>query len=351
MTGSELLREIASLWQVEPAQIRQVEEGFDWWPGSHLVQVRAVPPRPYHPENSGRWALVVQTELLRSPAIESSAFTRHLATMMEGTISTYAFVYPPPTFWNKHADGRRPAVTLFCSAYVNSEMTWLPRFFAGVALLQVINAEFSSEQWAKELGAEPAFVGPGRARGYDDRLNLVRDLYVPQGAKPSRWRDVAEFAAFVQRFGNSDTCLGIANHAGMALETPFGEDAVLIRLRSHPSHEQLGNGLYVTLELPYVASLDDAVENAAYLNYWESKFWTDFPQLGCWHVVEMDNDEARVVHTSFIPNALYTEGIASNFALWSIGRARTVRKQWFPKLADKTMNEILHARIRAGLQA
>jgi hypothetical protein len=227
-------------------------------------------------------------------------------------------------------------------------MTGLPRFFARAALLQAIDAEFYSHQWAKELGGEPAFIGSGRASAYDDILNVARDFFGPEGAQPSRWRDVDEFSAFAKQFGNSDACWANADADGMALEAPFGNDSVLIRLRSHLPHAQLGNGLSVTLELPTISSVEEAVSGAAHLNFWEAKFWTDIPLLGCWHVVVMRGDEARVAHTSFIPNALYTEGIASNLALWSIARARAVRREWFPKLEDKTMSEILRERIRAS---
>ena len=101
----------------------------------------------------------------------------------------------------------------------------------------------------------------------------------------------------------------------------------------------------MTVELPFVLSLQEAISEAAGLNFLEGTSWTDFPQLGCWHVSEMKK-AARVVHSCFIPNALYAEGMATNLALWSILRVQWVRKGSWPDVKDKTMMEIIEERKR-----
>ena len=95
----------------------------------------------------------------------------------------------------------------------------------------------------------------------------------------------------------------------------------------------------------------------ANLNYLEAFKWTDIPQLGCWMpLMELGADGkttgvARLAHASFVPNLLYSDGIATNFAVWSVARARWVRKERWPKLEDKPMIEILNARYgsKAGV--
>ena len=52
-------------------------------------------------------------------------------------------------------------------------------------------------------------------------------------------------------------------------------------------------------------------------------------------------DRERAAFTSFVPNALYQPGIATNMALWLLGRSGWVKKRRWPHLQDKTMAEIL----------
>ena len=52
------------------------------------------------------------------------------------------------------------------------------------------------------------------------------------------------------------------------------------------------------------------------LNYSEANRWTDFPQLGCWqpHNIGSSEQQIALAHASFVPNALYSAGLATNFA-------------------------------------
>ena len=339
MTGSELLQEIASIWQIDRADTHWRQSGFDWSPGSHLVRVRAVPSDD--PESRDRWRLSVETELLSWSSADDAAIMNRLATMAPLMTSAYSLVY-------RNHD-RHPVLNSFSSVYVDPEMVpSVSRLFAGLALLQPIEAEQHSEQWAKDLGGEPAFVRSRRASTCDEILDFAREIYVPEGAKPSRWSNVGEFAQFERQFARCDACFGFGNESGLSIETPFGSDSALIRLRSEQPHPVLGNGLFVTVQLPIVCSLQEAAAEAAVLNLLELKFWTDFPQLGCWHAGTRGRSTG-LMHSCFVPNALYAEGLASNLAFWSVGRAQWVRKTRWPELQDKTMNEIIQERMSNGL--
>lgn len=187
MTGAELLQEIASVWQVDRGDTHWRQSGFDWSPGSHLVRVRTVAPGADDPENCDRWRLSVETELLTWAASGGSTIMSRLATITPLMTSTYSLVY--------RDHNRRPALNFFSSVYLDPEMVpSVLRFFAPVALLQPINAELHSEQWATDLGGEAAFIGSRRAPHCDEILDVARQIYVPEGAKPSRWQNVSEFA-------------------------------------------------------------------------------------------------------------------------------------------------------------
>jgi hypothetical protein len=347
MTRSELLEAIASIWKPDKARTRWRDDGFDWTPGSHLVRVRVVPPPAKNPGQPERWGLSAQTEFLNSPPIDHPRFTHRLAVLAPYTTSMYALVYPPHSMWKKYSDGEPPVLRLFSSVYVGDDaLEWLPRLLCQVALLQAVNAELQSEHLAREVGGKPAFIGSARALAHDEVLDTARDFYVREGAEPSRWSNVSEFAEFAEQYAQGDACFGFSDETGMMLETPFGHDTALIRFRFDEPHPQLGNGLLVTMQLPFISSKDGPIAEAAYLNFLEAKFWTDVPQLGCWHT---DARGKAVAHSCFVPNALYVEGLAANLALYSLDRVRWVRKTQWPKLNDKPMGEIIDERMRNGV--
>ena len=101
----------------------------------------------------------------------------------------------------------------------------------------------------------------------------------------------------------------------------------------------------LTIQFPYLAALKEIAKLSALLNFSEANSWTDFPQLGCWVLDGSDKEKSGLAHASFVPNALYKAGLATNFAIWSVGRARWVRQTFFPELKDKSMDEILAERL------
>ena len=145
--------------------------------------------------------------------------------------------------------------------------------------------------------------------------------------------------------GRSDNAFGFGDARGLTLETPFGDDSALIRLLTDQPHPQLGNGLLATLQLPFFGEPKVIASECVFLNYFERASWTDIPLFGCWHPHASRGNRECPAFTSFIPNALHQPGIATNMALWLLGRARWVRHERWPNLQDKTMAEILKARM------
>jgi hypothetical protein len=116
-------------------------------------------------------------------------------------------------------------------------------------------------------------------------------------------------------------------------------------------HPQLGSGLLVTLQIPYDAEFEEIAKEAALLNFLEASHWMDFPQLGCWQAHQAGTDpKCRLAHASFIPNALYAGGLATNFAFWSMARVRWFRQERQPQLVDRPMSEILQKRLGSAAQ-
>ena len=91
--------------------------------------------------------------------------------------------------------------------------------------------------------------------------------------------------------------------------------------------------------------LSEIQETAALLNFSEGMNWTGFPQLGCWHPHIADDQSVDLVHSSFVPNALFAEGLATNFGLWSFARTRWAKDILWPEVKDQSLHEILQRRL------
>ena len=175
-------------------------------------------------------------------------------------------------------------------------------------------------------GGTPAYAKGEKATIYNAILEIAADIDA-RGSAPSRWRGSEEFTTCATEYGRSDQCFGNGDPTGLTLETPFGSNSALIRLRTDQAHPQLKNGLLITVQIPFWSTPAEVTNEAAFLNFWEARSWTDFPQFGCWHLYLTGNDKAGLAHTSFVPNALYLDNLVFNLALWSVARAQWVRRE------------------------
>jgi hypothetical protein len=143
----------------------------------------------------------------------------------------------------------------------------------------------------------------------DDILTVVDTIFVPEGKKNSKWIGSDEFEKFAEKHAKNDVCFGFGDKGGMTLETPFGADSALIKFKTDQQHPQLGNGLLIATQIRSSQRFEDVCVEAAGLNFLETRTWTDFPQLGCWHPQETSENEANWAHSCFIPNALFMPGL------------------------------------------
>ena len=346
------IEEIAKTWSLSAfgdSELSPCENGFDWLPGSHTVHVRIFDDeRKSESPLPGRFRITIFTDFLRSVPVLSDKFTHLVGASSKFLSSGYSFVYPPFDVWKEYFNGQPAEMQLFSSAYVDQAIAgWLPSFLAQMAIMQPINAEIRSTT-AFEMfgGGVPAFAGGSKKASISEILNLGETVFVPEGKKENKWSGSDEFEQFAEKHAKNDFCFGLGDKEGMTLETPFGADSAIIRFQTDQQHPQLGNGLLITTQIRSSQRFEDVCVEAASLNYFESRFWTDFPQLGCWHPQEASENVANWAHTCFIPNALFRSGLVANFAFWAMARVQWVRHTRFPQLKDQTMAEILESRFR-----
>jgi hypothetical protein len=126
--GDACLHTIASTWQVDKAAVKWVNGGFDWTPGSHLVEVRAEKSA-----TEDRWKVSVTTKFLDSVPIKDRKFIEGVAALSAVMTSTYAMQYPSAEISNNSSSrlfdnsshlsslGRRSAeVSLFAAKHLIS---------------------------------------------------------------------------------------------------------------------------------------------------------------------------------------------------------------------------------------
>jgi hypothetical protein len=217
---------------------------------------------------------------LRDVPIQNEAFCRLMGATAQFDTSTYSLVYPPNEIWKKYGGGESANLSLFSSAYISEETaSWLPRFVAQMAIMQPINAEIRSAQWPEIFGSgTPAYAKGQKAPANDDILEVANVVYQPAGSRPSRWIGSDEFGRFATEYGRSDNCFGNGDPEGLTLETPFGSNSALIRLRTGDAHPQLKNGLLITVQIPFWSTL------TGLLPYLQHSFWF-LPNVAACHAM------------------------------------------------------------------
>jgi hypothetical protein len=245
---------------------------------------------------------------------------------------------------------------LASTAYLHEGIKgWLPTFFAGLTMLQPIEAQFRAEFAKILLGGQADRSQPPQCNSKNNRedfLSCVQSDYVSLGKEPSRWIGTGEFENIIDKWGRCDNGFGFADEKGLSLETPFGDRTALLLLHTDQPHPLLGNGLLSILKLPSASDLEWASECSVELNWAEAQTWTNPypPLIGSWLASESPvrgEKEPAFVPTfcSFIPNLLYKPGLAENIVLYAPNRVRWARQSRWPNLSDLPMDAILAKRF------
>ena len=271
-----------------------------------------------------------------------------LAAHMSAMASTYSWVAPANHYLDGAEASDRSTISFRASVRVwPGTAVWLPAFFAKMALMQPIDAERTASSVAEMLQASPDTQPVRAALGktsVDDILFVGEHFFKPDGLTPSRWAQVEEFQSIADNYGRNDQCFGFGDEGGLTLETPFGSDSALIRLLSDVPHPALGNGLLTSIQLPFTYDEDEATRIASELNLRASALGaTNATLLGSWHPREIRGAWAPA-YGSFIPNALYNRGLATNMALWAVDLAQWARAEVWPQLTNEKMITILNRR-------
>ena len=346
-------RKISDVWQIDMDRVELLDDtnedviGFNWWPGDYCVKIRAY----LNPENKDYpgFKLQMKTDFIADIEV-NERFERMSSDLSRYSTSTYAWAYEPVFLKTKHGiSNKNVDLFLSSSVYIYEEIAdWAAELFAHTAIIQPINAQIQAATMAELFGTgrpNQSELSPGSPKELDNILEVVKDVFVPQGQKPSFFSGSDEFEQFTEKYARQDNCFGMGDQGGMTLETPFGQDSALIRFITSEKHPQLGNGLLMTIQLPWFDDKLEIARQTAELNYYETVYWTSFPQLGCWHSAQGRDNEDGVAFSLFLPNAVFRPGLITNLAFWAVARAQLVKNIKFPDVKSATMNDIMKKRF------
>ena len=320
-----------------------------------------------HPEiDQPTYRLSVQTDFLCDVDVTTQSFVNRISLFNRFSPTFAICTYPSDVdqLIGKFAltdelDLKATRVWLASTAYLNdSNKDWVPRFFAGLTIMQPIEAQNGSENMGRMLGGisdRSTPTGHKLQTNLDEILNIQTTVIEPEGQKPNRWIGTGEFEEIIDKWGHSNNGFGFADKTGLIFEIPFGAETAILTLKTDQSHPRLGNGLFALLKIPLLSDEKDAAEFSLGLNYLESLIWQKLgmPLIGNWcanKVFEAQGAEHNFgpSFSCFIPNLFYQPGIAENLLLYAMCRARCVRQTWPSNETKSTVAEILSKRLNVG---
>jgi hypothetical protein len=148
---------------------------------------------------------------------------------------TYAWAYLPEEAWRREGSEAKGKFWFASCAYLDERNVGrVPTFLAQMSIMQPINAQIQAGFLADTLkGGAPDVSRPEHLAhaGNHGILSLAEHVFVPLGQEKCRWIGTGEFFDFAEKYARNDDCFGAGDETGLTLETPFGSDSALIRLR------------------------------------------------------------------------------------------------------------------------
>ncbi|MDP8248216.1 MAG: hypothetical protein P9M00_08775 [Candidatus Tritonobacter lacicola] len=227
-----------------------------------------------------------------------------------------------------------------CSAYFHHQtIGWLLKVFMSAVALQAADAQIKVNHGLGDLlgGVPNESAPPGRESrpDMDNMLDIIEQMYAPEGAGESPWRK-KDFANVLAMDPNPWVVASEGRNA-MTAEFPFYGDrpavmgaceTALLQATAEEKHPQLGSGLLLRITLPPIG-VEATADLACQLNSDEAGEWSRSHMLGAWCIGDMG-----ITFVSFIPAALYRERLLDTMILSMAMRARWA-KEYTDRLVEK----------------
>jgi hypothetical protein len=227
--------------------------------------------------------------------------------------------------WVWLPDERRVVAHCYVHAH-EATVDWRAQQLGAMGIIQLTLADRGAEFMAEALrGVVDEWAHPvqGPRTTPDDMLNAIDVVFRRHGAKPSLFANASEFKQ-AEQFARQVGLFTLgSSEGGIAVESAFGDgDTALVQLDPRPTHPLLGTGLLATLQLlPPGAEDPWAVAAALNRREWSGQMRRG-QGFGAW-CVPLNGPSGLVAHVSFLPNALFREGVVRDTV-----ESQVLRAQW-----------------------
>ena len=303
------------------------ERGFKWWPHRFAQRVWAELPRKS--EGLDITVLHAETDFLHHVPRENK--TREFVNVLNIYASQSAFV------WNQE-EGHIKLHSAVCIHRENIE--WVKRLFMSSVALQAADSHIKADKLANLINAKPTTSShpqSGIRNDPDDMLNVIEQIYIPAGVRPSvvpklEFESAAELSKkYFLAFGgdsvfsiefpffDKEPVIAKILEDKYPTETPPVGTALFVA-DSRERHPHLGGGLWTRLHLPLTLDNEQGPHLAFVLNRAEAENWTSCHLLGAWCY-----NKNRLSFVSFLPNVAYKPGILINLVMSNYIRTNWVK--------------------------
>jgi hypothetical protein len=283
--------------------------GFTWWADRHAQTVEIISSESNeHSETA--YLISTRTELLRNLEL-----TNRVLPGINALLMRFASMAGPVY------DEETGALCLCSLVRVHESIReWMSPLISMASVLQIAEARIMAAELARVFGAESAESGHptnGNRLVPDELAEIVANLIAPVGRQPCKWSQ-KEIGRAVNDYMQRPPCLVATNGGlGFTAEFPFGEESSLFRGTGCDPHPRYGNGLLLIQSFRATdLSEEEAVRLALSLNAAELTkspagygFGSYCFSDGCIHFI------------SFLPNAVYRQGLLPNFYYAGASRA------------------------------
>jgi hypothetical protein len=288
----------------------QAPNGFTWWADKNAQKVEIIGTQ-VNDAGETAYLISVQTDFLRNLAP-----TDKTLTAINSILMPYASMAGPVY------DEKERTLKLCSLVRVHEDIRpWMSRLLSLACVLQIDEIRRMGHQLAADLGAELAESGHpqnGMRDTPDELADIVDPLIVFSGRQPCKWTH-EEFEGVVNKYMQQPPSLLATNGGlGFTVEFVFGKESSLCRAMGDQPHPVYGNGLLFVQSFPVSdRGVNEGIRLALELNDAEL---TKIPfGYGFGSYCYRD----KMIHfTSFLPNAVYGNGLLPNLYFACGGRAQ-----------------------------
>lgn len=290
--------------------------GFTWWADQNAQRIEVL-MRETDPVRGEAFLIRVRTELLDDLALDDRTL-QGIGALLMPFASMCGPVYDPAT----------RGLSLSSIVRVHEGIRgWMAPLISMAAALQVAEARVMGPQLEELTVGRFAISGHpsnGMRSKPDEMAEIIATVVAPSGQAPSRWSG-KEFEQAVKASMMQPPSLGATyGETGLTVEFPYGEFSSLCQMQADEQHPRYGNGLLVRQSFP-VDGLNEISGIRLALKLNAEELGQNPAGYGFGSYCYREN---TIHFCTFLPNAVYREGMLTNLYYACAQRARRMSMQF-----------------------